>query len=254
MARIVWNPTDETFSPRHQGLEIVFPPNEKIQLDEARAAHILSAYGQRGLTPLEFNDQNEMVVVDGEDITIMEQKRRAGRRAWKEFRLKQIGTYNQQNERNKARHMEYLMPTADVQRWAKELNQELIQPYTVTSSGGGELVELRERNLALTEENSALNVKFDTLTDKFDKLIDTMSSINISPKPAAEVASADEPTKEKEEVPKEPEAYGFEDLTTAEEMEAFVVQNDILIKTWPAKTLKSLKGKYTSKCKKPFPF
>jgi hypothetical protein len=122
-------------------------------VDDAKGRHILNQLGPRGLTSLEYGD-------DSDDGKIKKQKGEAGRRRNREFKLKQIERYNQDNEARKAQHQAYVKPPEHIEAYASELGVGLIAPYQVQDSKNEEIAELRSELKKRDSEFASLTAQF----------------------------------------------------------------------------------------------
>lgn len=146
MAIVLFNPTDEELRAQYGGLDVKIAPfgedGHQLRVDDQKARHILNILGPRGLTTLEFGD-------DSNDGEIKNQKAADGCRRAKEFKQKQVRTYNRDNESRKQQHLQYVEPPEQIKQWAKDLGIVLIQPYELPDVDMEEISTLRKSNKEL---------------------------------------------------------------------------------------------------------
>jgi len=149
---LVWNPTNEDMAPVYQGRVYSFPSGHKEEMEDACAKHILTAFGQRGITFLKYGDTEDDIGSKARKIN-------------REFKIRQVETYNQTNEGRKTQGASYLTPPAMVRKYAEELGIALNQPYVVRDKE-------REASDALVAENKELKSRLSALEGMLQKLID----------------------------------------------------------------------------------
>lgn len=183
MAIVLFNPTSDELRGMQAGIELIIPPCPKeghmVKVDDRKANHLLNELGPRGLTSLEFGDEGE----------IKERKAAAGIKRAKQFKLKQIERYNQDNETRKATNQGYIAPSKQIQEFAKELGEGLIQPYRVKDVANEEIAELKSQ---LKQRDS----QFADLTQQFSEFMSAY-------KEDRGIKSKDEIAKEKEDAERE---------------------------------------------------
>jgi len=133
MSVIVFNPTNEEFKTQHIGEDIVLPPNSTAKMSDARAKHVLNSLGPRGLMSLEFGDE-------------IEEKRKQGIDRNLEFKKRQVQRHNQQNEAQKRGGRPWIEPPDHIKAYAKELDLELIEPYSERADERGMVQVLIAQN------------------------------------------------------------------------------------------------------------
>ena len=115
----LWNPTNEDLERmQYAGISIGLKAGEKQIFAIKCAAHLLNAFGQRGLTSLTYGSDEEKVG-------------KAAIQRNLDFKTKQVVDYNQRNENRKAMQLGYLPPTETLKKYALELGLKLLEPYTV---------------------------------------------------------------------------------------------------------------------------
>jgi len=152
MSTVVFNPTHEEFKTQYVGEAITIPAGKKLKMDDPRARHILNELGQRGLCRLDYGDDEKSIAAEG-----IERNR--------EFRMKQIITYNQMNEARRQQNQSYMEPPKHVKEYAKELGTGLITPYAIKDQGNAEIAEMKE-------ENRELRKQLGTMQEFMQRLID----------------------------------------------------------------------------------
>lgn len=157
MGIILYNPTNEELKGMSGGIDLILPPEPEkghmVKVDDAKGRHILNQLGPRGLTSLEYGDDS-----DGGKIKL--QKAEAGRRRNREFKMKQIERYNQDNEARKAQHQAYVKPPPHIEAYAKELGEGLIAPYQVQDHKNKEIAVLTEKLEKRDNEFAELSAQF----------------------------------------------------------------------------------------------
>lgn len=136
----LWNATGEDFDFQYGGLSYTIAAGKRMRVQEAMGNHALNALGPRGLTRLIFDDDGKSINEDKIEADAKERNR--------EFKIKQIYTYNERNERRKASGQAYDPPTAAVKQYAVEMGIDLLQPYTMAQEEKGQIAKLtRESEL-----------------------------------------------------------------------------------------------------------
>jgi len=90
----IWNPTTEDMSYQYGGLTYTISAGKRKKVDEPEGNHTLNALGSRGLTKLVFDDDGKSVNEEQIGKDAIERNR--------EFKVRQVVTYNERNERRKA--------------------------------------------------------------------------------------------------------------------------------------------------------
>lgn len=142
MAKILFNPTNEEFRQFHGGIEVIIKPfpedGHKLRIDsDSKANHILNALGPRGLCVLEYGDESK----DKEDAIA-----EAGLKRSKEFKIRQIVRYNQDNEKRKQTNLAYVDPPQAIKDYSVELGMELITPYETSDAKNTQIMDLTQSN------------------------------------------------------------------------------------------------------------
>lgn len=137
---MLWNPTDEDFTGmQYAGISIGLKAGEKQIFAIKCAAHLLNAFGQRGLTSLVYGSDEEKVG-------------KAARQRNHDFKEKQIVEYNQRNENRKAMQLGYLPPTETLKKYALELGLTLLEPYTVRDEERAGIAQASTENAELKKK------------------------------------------------------------------------------------------------------
>lgn len=134
----LWNPTSEEFGLQYGGYSYTISAGKRLKVEEAMGNHALNALGARGLTKLLFDDDGKSI--DEEQIGNDAIARN------REFKIRQITTYNERNERRKASGQAYDPPTEIVKRYAVELGINLLLPYTMAEGERGQIGKLTQQN------------------------------------------------------------------------------------------------------------
>jgi uncharacterized protein with von Willebrand factor type A (vWA) domain len=158
----LWNPTNEDFGLTYGGLSYSIMAGKRLKVEEAMGNHALNALGSRGLTKLVFDDEGHSVAEEQIGQDAIERN--------KEFKIKQIVTYNERNERRKASGQPYDTPTPIVKKYAVELGIELLQPYNLALAERGQIG-------ALSKENEDLKEQLKQQSDNISKLMESMKNM-----------------------------------------------------------------------------
>jgi uncharacterized protein with von Willebrand factor type A (vWA) domain len=158
----LWNPTNEDFGLTYGGLSYTLLAGKRLKVEEAMGNHALNALGSRGLTKLIFDEDGHSVAEEqiGQDAIDRN----------KEFKIKQIVTYNERNERRKASGQPYDTPTPIVKKYAVELGIELLQPYNLALAERGQIG-------ALSKENEDLKEQLKKQGDDIQNLLESMKNM-----------------------------------------------------------------------------
>lgn len=140
---ILYNPTNEEFPMQHAGISMTIKPDEKMEVQDACARHVLNAFGQRGLTQLTYGCNEEKV-----------KKEAIARNLG--FKKKQIVEYNQRNENRKMMGLNYLPPTTTMTEYAIELGLKLLEPFSMKDMERQNIIKAKEENDELREEMAEL--------------------------------------------------------------------------------------------------
>lgn len=117
----LFNPTNEDLEGHHAGENVKVLSGSKLKVEDGRGNHLLNNLGPRGLTSLEYGDNEDL-------------KSEEGIKRNKEFKLKQVMDYNHQNETRKSVGLSHITPPDHVLRYAEELGVKLMKAFTMTES------------------------------------------------------------------------------------------------------------------------
>lgn len=187
MAIVLFNPTNENFEATYGGQTFRIPKfpedGHLIRVDDNKGNHILNQLGPRGLTSLDYGDEG----------AIKEKKAKDGIKRNRDFKLKQILRYNQDNEQRKATQRIYVDPPAFIKDYAKELGIGLLEPYQVADVKNEEIAELKKQAEKRDQENTELR-------NTVKELMDTVKELLGKTQKSPEEIEADEKQKEIDEM------------------------------------------------------
>lgn len=158
----LWNATNEDMSFQYGGLSYTIEAGKRLKVVEPMGNHALNALGSRGLTRLIFDDDGHSVGEEQICKDAMERNRA--------FKVNQIVTYNERNERRKASGQPYDTPTAIVKKYAVELGIDLLQPYNLATAEKGQIG-------TLSKENEELKIKLSQQEDNIRNLMESIKNI-----------------------------------------------------------------------------
>jgi len=172
MSTTLFNPTSEDLAAQHIGVTTTikkFPEKgHMVLVDDAKARHILNILAPRGLTTLDYGDEGD------------EKKKKAaeGRTRNKEFKIKQIVDFNQLQQQNEAKKIEYSYPSKALKDYSDELGLDLIRPYELPNLEKGKIKKLKEeienKDVKLeeqTQQMKAMQSQISELADIVKKVI-----------------------------------------------------------------------------------
>ena len=133
---IVGNFTPDPIEWMHIGITGVVNPNEIVEMDNARAKHVLNKFARRGLVQMQYGDDAETKKKESMDL-------------WTNFWEFQIVQFNQHNEDQKEKGNRYARPTPELLEKAKILGLSLLQPWRIESKESPQLKKLEDENVAL---------------------------------------------------------------------------------------------------------
>lgn len=169
----LWNPTNEDLEYMYAGLSDTlkgvcpeFPKGQRKRVQEAEGNHVLNQFGKRGLTKLVFNEDGQSINEDKIRADALERNR--------EFKIKQVVTYNNRNERRKAAGQAYDIPPLIVKKYAAELGIDLLKPYEMAEGEKGQIGTLTKENQDLREAQAVNDKKIADLTEMVRKLTDAI--------------------------------------------------------------------------------
>lgn len=165
MAIVLFNPTNEKLEATYGGQTFRIPKfpedGHLVRVDDNKGNHILNQLGPRGLTSLDYGDEGD----------IKERKAKDGIKRNRDFKLKQIMRYNQDNEQRKATQRIYVDPPAFIKDYAKELGIGLLAPYEVADVKNEEISELKKEAEKRDRENLELRNQVMDLMSTVQKLL-----------------------------------------------------------------------------------
>lgn len=165
MAVVLFNPTNENMEATYGGQTFRIPKfpqdGHLIRVDDNKGNHILNQLGPRGLTSLDYGDEGD----------IKEKKAKDGIKRNRDFKLKQVMRYNQDNEQRKATQRIYVDPPAFIKEYAKELGVGLLAPYEVADVKNEEIAELKKQAEKRDIENTELRNQVKDLMETVKELL-----------------------------------------------------------------------------------
>lgn len=162
---VLYNPTNEMFEMQFEGRTYRIGPEEKLRVSEACGKHLLTGYGPRGLTGLEFGDEANI-----------DQIRADGIKRNREFKLKCVIEYNQRNESRKQMNMPFLIPPEHIKNYARELNIELIAPFSVREEENARIQALTEQNRKLGEALDKRDAEMAQMREMLESLMKSIKA------------------------------------------------------------------------------
>ena len=177
----LWNPTSEDFGLTYGGLSYTLAAGKRLKVEEAMGNHALNALGSRGLTKLIFDEDGHSVAEEQIGADALERN--------KEFKIKQVVTYNERNERRKASGQPYDTPTPIVKKYAVELGIELLQPYNMATGEVGKIGELSRENAELKEQARKQGEDIRNLLETMKNLQQTVSGGYVRPETSKVISS-----------------------------------------------------------------
>ena len=152
MSQVVFNPTNEPLAAQYVGVLTTIEPDQRVRLDDARARHLLTTLGPRGLMALDFGDENKL-----DEIATQ------GRALNAAFKKKQVMNYNQTNEGRKQASLPYQTPPLHITAYAKELGMGILEPYNIKDDERNEIALLRKQNADITNNMASLMSKMEKM-------------------------------------------------------------------------------------------
>ncbi len=143
---IVANWTPDPINWMHMGITGAIPGYKEgshdhiVEMDDARAKHILNEFAKIGLVQMRFGDDPKI-------------KRAESIALYNRFWEHQITTFNQGNEQQKEQGNRYNRPTDLLSAKAEEFDLELRQPWKVPKKADADIQALRDENAALRVAN-----------------------------------------------------------------------------------------------------
>ena len=125
----VANFTPDTIPWQHQGRRGTIKPGEIVtNRDRGWENHVLNKWGPRGLVKIEYNDDEEKLKDRSMEI-------------FRDFWLRNIQRFNEQNEQQKNEGRQYTPPTKELQEKAELFDVELIGPWKLKFGKKGDAQE-----------------------------------------------------------------------------------------------------------------
>lgn len=127
MSKVLWNPTVEQLVGTYDGNDTIVQPNPEadkgkmIKVDDSRANHLLTYLKKRGLTSLEF----------GDDDAVMEAKRERALSRQESYEKGHVKRVNIENQKAKHEHRVYNDPPPEIDRFALRWGIVLNEPYNL---------------------------------------------------------------------------------------------------------------------------
>ncbi len=212
MSTVVFNPTNETFDAQYIGETVRIKPDMKLKMDDPRARHILNELGARGLSPLEFGDDEEKVAAEGKKRNLS-------------FKKKQVMVYNQMNEARRQQNMPYMEVPDQIREYSTELGIGIIEPYNIKDTEHEELASLRA-------ERDEQGKQIKDLTNMVQRLVEAQEAGTEVP---------EEETDDEKEIATNRMKYIRQGKGT---FEGWVKKNKELIGAWPEANQSELRTKY----------
>lgn len=160
LSTTLWNPTNEQMDMQYSGHSFSLMPGEKWEGMEINCAkHVLNAYGQRGLTSLNYGDDEEKIKADAIQRNL-------------DFKKKQVLEHNTRNEQKRQMGLAWIPPTAKIRSYADELGVELMEP-----------APLKEKTVNVDPEIARLRDENREMKDRMDKLMGMIESLAKPDKP-----------------------------------------------------------------------
>lgn len=175
----LWNPTDETFEMQFEGRMYRLEPEGKVKVSEPCGKHLLTGFGQRGLTSLEYGDEGRVDNIRDDALSLN-----------RTFKTRQVVEYNQRNESRKQMNMPFLMPPDHIRRYAKDLGIELLAPFSIRSEENARIQQLTDLNEKLSAALDSRDTQVSRLTETTEKLMARLEALETrSPEASPEAPS-----------------------------------------------------------------
>ena len=143
---IVMNGTPDPINWQHQGITGSIPgckegsQDHVVEMDDARANHILNKFAKIGLVQMQFGDDPEVKMKESMD-------------QYNRFWEHQIEVFNQGNEQQKEQGNRYSKPTDLLSEKAKAFGLEIKRPWMIPRKDDEAMKLLREENAELKVAN-----------------------------------------------------------------------------------------------------
>ncbi|MFH1625669.1 MAG: hypothetical protein ABID54_11030, partial [Pseudomonadota bacterium] len=161
MSMVLYNPTNEMFRITFGGKSFLLKgelcldkreASTKVKVTDACGRHSINELGPRGLMVLDFGDDEYEVGKQGQEIN-------------RQFKIRQIEYYNQQNEQRKAIGLPFNSPTKVIIEYAREMGLKLSEPYRVEDLAMTQSKDFLEMLKKKDEEIAELKQSFKELID-----------------------------------------------------------------------------------------
>lgn len=167
------NYTNEDLGYTFGGISHTVKSGETKKVQEPEGNHALNALGSRGLSRIQFDDDGNKVNEDKNKEDAIERN--------KEFKVKQVVTYNERNAVRKASGQAYDMPTATVKRYASELGINLLQGYDLATGEKAVIADLHKKNEEKDKLIAELLKNQQTMMEQFEALKTQVSKGFVKP-------------------------------------------------------------------------
>lgn len=137
MSIMLFNPTNEKFEMQYAGRMLYLPAGEKLKVEDACGKHLLNAFSVRGLCSLEFGDDEQTVIAEGQRRNM-------------EFKKQLVMRHNYRNVQRKQQGLAWTAPSATVKSYAAELNIALDEPYAEQGKSNDRVLALEAQVMELT--------------------------------------------------------------------------------------------------------
>lgn len=190
---IVANGTSDPINYTHMGITGTVPAYKEgstdhvVEMDDARAKHILNGFAKIGLVQMQFGDDPEA-------------KMKESMSQYQRFWEHQIEVFNQNNEQQKEQGNRYSKPTDRLELKAKELGLELKKPWMVPVKDDAVMKALRDENAELKASNKEQGKQIAQILAMLEGKGGAPGPVTKEQAPAPE-----EPIKAKEQEPTEPD-------------------------------------------------
>ena len=175
----LWNPTNENFAMQFEGRMYYLKPDERVKVSEPCGKHLLTGFGPRGLTSLEYGDEPRMEQIRADALKLN-----------RDFKLRQVVEYNRRNESRKQMNLAFLIPPEHIREYAKELGIDLLAPYSVREEENARIQQLQDVNeklsKALDSRDQLLAEQTSSMRAMMERLEKLEKASALAPEPPAE--------------------------------------------------------------------
>jgi len=233
---ILMNPTEDPIEAMHASKWYIFKPGEKKMLPGPAANLILSKFAMRGIIQLNFGDDTNPDK-DQPSKTIMEVKAERGREVFREFMLKQVNTYNQDNIAREHKKDPGVEPTATVKKYAERLGAKLITTYFERDDKQNAINQAAEENKSLR----SMIERQDAMIEKQSKMLQELAA-KISPNEEVKIPT-ELPT---EQEMKEQEILQSFMIKNKNQLKKFIEESRPEIGAWPENIKSKLRERFAT--------